>query len=197
LPSYSIFNIGNEAYDPAQRDFAYDPKAARDLIAKAGYKDGEIRFTIITDEANQSIIEWIQRDLGAVGIKVDIVSQEWLVYTSNLGKLAPDVALFAMEWGFITPYWLKLVYNGYVVARGGGEGAISSDLGPAVTQAAEATDRTQAIALWKAANAIFQREAGIVPLVTFMRYFTTGANLRGFNVPEQNFYDLTPVWFEK
>jgi peptide/nickel transport system substrate-binding protein len=195
LPSYSILNIGNTAYDPAQRDHAYDPEAARKLLAEEGFKDGEIAFTIITDEANQPTIEWIQRDLAKIGIKVSIVSQEWLTYTANLGKLPDDVALFAMEWGFITPYWLKLVYQGYILGHGGKD-AVGEEAAKLIAAATREPDEAKAIALWKQANGVLQDKSAILPLLTFTRYFTAAANVRGFNAPAQNFYDLSTVWLE-
>lgn len=194
VPSYSILNIGNTAYDAEQRDYEYDPEAARKLLAEEGYKDGDVAFTIVTDEANQPTIEWIQRDLAKIGITVNVVSQEWLTYTGNLAKLGEDTALFAMEWGFVTPYWLRLVYNGYVVARGGGD--IGSDVPDALIAASHEVDEAKAITLWQKANGLLQEQAAIVPLVIFTRYFTTGPNVRGFNAPVQNFYDLSTVWLE-
>lgn len=196
LPNYSIVNIGNDAYSPQQRDYAYDPQAARQLLRDAGHAEGSVTFTIVTDVANQPTIEWIRDDLAKVGIIVKIISQEWLSYTSRLASLDPDTALFSMEWGFVSAYWLKLVYDGYVKARGGGGELLGAELGPAIEAAAVATDAQDAIKQWQAANLLFQQQAGIVPLLTFNRYFTSGANVRGFNVPAQNFYDLAKVWLQ-
>jgi peptide/nickel transport system substrate-binding protein len=192
LAAYSILNPGNTAFDPKQRDFAYDPEAARKLLAGAGFKDGDIRFTIATDEANQPSIEWIQRDLAKVGIHVDILSQEWLTYTSNLPKLAPEVALTSMEWGFVTPLWVRIVYQGYVVSRGGAD-LVGPELKEAVDTASREVDEARAIAAWQRANGLLQQQAATVPLVSFTRYFTTSAKVRGFNVPAQNWYDLSRV----
>jgi len=191
--AYNILNPGNTAFDAAQRDYRYDPAAARKLLADAGFKDGDIHFTIATDEANQPTIEWIQRDLAKVGIHVDILSQEWLTYTSNLPKLSDDIALTSMEWGFITPLWLRIVYQGYVVARGGKDLA-GPELAAAVDAASHETDETRAIARWKEANTLLQKQAGVVPLLSFTRYFSNSAKVNGFNVPAQNWYDLSKVW---
>lgn len=196
LASRNILNIGSTAYDPAQQDVAHNPDRARALLKEAGFKEGEVRFTIITDVANQPAVEWIQRDLGKVGIRVDVVSQEWLTYTSKLANLAPETGLFTMEWGFVTPYWLKLAYDAYVVTRGGGEKVVDPELGPAIAKAASQTDETQAIAAWKAANAVAQRDVAFLPLVTFRNHFASAPNVQGFNVPAQNFYDLTKVWLK-
>lgn len=196
LASRNILNLGSTAYDPAQQDVAYSPERARALLKEAGFKDGEVRFTIITDVANQPAVEWIQRDLGKVGIRVDVVSQEWLTYTSKLANLSPETGLFTMEWGFVTPYWLKLAYDAYVVTRGGGEKVVDPELGPAIARAAAQTDEPQAIAAWKAANAVAQRDVAFLPLVTFRNHFASAPNVQGFNVPAQNFYDLTRVWLK-
>lgn len=197
VPSYSIFNIGNTAYDAAQKDFAYDPARARELLKKAGYKEGDVHFTIITDVANQPSVEWIQRDLGKVGIKVNVISQEWLTYTSKLANLAPDTGLFTMEWGFVTPYWLKLAFDGYVITRGGGEKVVDQAIAPAIAKAASQTSERAAVAAWKSANALAQRDAVFLPLVTFRNHFANSQNVQGFNVPAQNFYDLSKVWLKK
>lgn len=193
IASYNILNPGNTAYDPAQKDFAYDPDAARRLLSEAGFKDGDISFTIATDEANQPSIEWIQRDLAKVGINVKILSQEWLTYTSNLPHLSDDIALASMEWGFVTPLWLRIVYQGYVVARGGKD-LLGPELAASIDVASVEPDEARAIPLWKSANGLLQKQAGVVPLLSFTRYFSTSPKVRGFNVPAQNWYDLSHVW---
>ncbi|MBD1586195.1 ABC transporter substrate-binding protein [Pseudomonas typographi] len=196
LPNRNILNIGNDAYDARQQDYPYDPQAARALLREAGHGEGSVSFTIATDVANQPTIEWIRDDLAKVGIDVRIVSQEWLSYSSHLSSLDADTALFSMEWGFVTPYWLKLVYDGYVKARGGGGDLLGGQLAAAIEAAAQAEDEEHAIGLWQAANALLQQQAGVVPLLTFNRYFTSAPNVRGFNVPAQNFYDLSNVWLQ-
>lgn len=197
FPSYSIFNLGSTAYDPAQKDYGYDPEGARKLLADAGYKPGEIEFSIITYTLQQPVIEWIQRDLAKVGVKINIVSLEWLTYASKLATPTPETALFTMEWGFITPYWLKLAYDTYIVTRGSGEKVVDPALGPAVAHAAAQTREAKAIEAWKQANAIAQRDAAFVPLLSPTVNFISHKRVKGFNVPLQNFYDLSTVWLDR
>lgn len=197
FPSYSIFNWGSTAFDPAQKDATYDPAGARKLLADAGYKDGDIEFSIITYTLQQPVIEWIQRDLAKVGVKINIVSLEWLTYASKLNTPTPETALFTMEWGFITPYWLKLAYDTYIVSRGKGEEVVDPALAPAVARAAAQTTEARAIEEWKKANAIAQRDAAFVPLLSPTVNFISHKNVKGFNVPLQNFYDLSTVWLAK
>lgn len=193
VPSYSILNAGNTAFDPAQKDATYDPAGARKLLLDAGYKDGDIEFTIITYTLQQPVIEWIQRDLAKVGVKINIVSLEWLTYASKLNTPTPETALFTMEWGFITPYWLKLAYDTYIVSRGKGEEVVDPALAPAVAHAAAQTSEAKAIDAWKKANAIAQRDAAFVPLLSPTVNFISHKRVKGFNVPLQNFFDLSTV----
>ncbi|KAF1061244.1 ABC transporter substrate-binding protein [Variovorax sp.] len=197
FPSYSIFNWGSTAFDPAQKDATYDPEGARRLLANAGYKPGEIEFSIITYTLQQPVIEWIQRDLAKVGVKINIVSLEWLTYASKLNTPTPETALFTMEWGFITPYWLKLAYDTYIVSRGGGEKVVDPQLAPAIARAAAQTAEARAIDEWKKANLIAQRDAAFVPLLSPTVNFIAHKRVKGFNVPLQNFYDLSTVWLDK
>ena len=102
-----------------------------------------------------------------------------------------------MEWGFITPYWLKLAYDTYIVTRGSGEKVVDPALGPAVAHAAVQTSEPKAIEAWKQANAIAQRDAAFVPLLSPTVNFISHKRVKGFNVPLQNFYDLSTVWLDK
>ena len=195
VASYSILNRSNEAFLASQQDYAYDPEGAKKLLADAGFKPGEVSFTIITYDQNQPVIEWIQRDLSKVGITVKVVSQEWITYSSHLANLADDTGLFTMEWGLISPQWLNVAWKNYVVSRGKGEKVITG-VAPLIAQASVTTDKPKALALWHQVNQQFQQQAAFVPLLELNRVFTTSPAVQGFNVPAQNFYDLTQVWLK-
>ncbi|WP_017348222.1 ABC transporter substrate-binding protein [Pantoea sp. A4] len=193
VASYNIVNHANEAFLASQKDYLYDPEGAKKLLAEAGFKPGEVSFTIITYDQNQSIIEWIQRDLAKIGITVKVVSQEWITYSSHLATLAEDTGLFTMEWGLISPQWLNVAWTNYILGRGKGEKVITG-VADLIKQASVTTDKTQALALWHQVNQQFQQQAAFVPLLAQNRVFTSSAAVQGFNVPAQNFYDLTRVW---
>jgi len=196
VASYNIVNSSNEAFLASQKDYPYDPEGAKKLLQDAGFKPGEVTFTIITYDQNQSVIEWIQRDLAKVGITVKVVSQEWITYSSHLANLAPETGLFTMEWGMITPQWLRIVYDGYIVGRGNGKDVITG-VAPLIAQASAETDKQKSLALWHQVNQQYQDQAAFIPLLSLNRVFTSAPNVQGFNVPAQNFYDLTKVWLKQ
>ncbi|NKJ46649.1 hypothetical protein CIC12_07820 [Burkholderia sp. SG-MS1] len=88
---------------------------------------------------------------------------------------------------------MRIVYQGYVVARGGKD-LLGPEVANAVETASLETDEKRAIERWKEANVLLQKQAGIVPLLTFTRYFASSSKVNGFNVPAQNWYDLSKVW---
>ena len=100
-----------------------------------------------------------------------------------------------MEWGLISPQWLNVAWKNYVVSRGKGEKVITG-VAPLIAQASVTTDKPKALALWHQVNQQFQQQAAFVPLLELNRVFTTSPAVQGFNVPAQNFYDLTQVWLK-
>lgn len=68
------FPPGHLAFDPALEDeFNYDPQRAKKILADAGYSDGQLKVELHPFSAGDPNAEIIQSQLGAVGIKVEIV----------------------------------------------------------------------------------------------------------------------------
>ena len=81
-------------FDPKIKRYPYDPKKARELLAQAGYPSGlELKLHFAPDRhlKGREVCEVIADQLGKVGIKVELVSQEYAVYWGkdgvNGGKL--------------------------------------------------------------------------------------------------------------
>ena len=81
-------------FDPNIKRYPYDPKKAKELLAKAGYPNGlEVKLHFAPDRhlKGREVCQVIANQLGKVGIKVELVSQEYAVYWGrdgvNGGKL--------------------------------------------------------------------------------------------------------------
>ncbi len=57
--------------DALTTEFAYDPAKAKSLLAEAGYANG-FEFTIIGSAQTQTDLQAVQKDLAAVGIKMNV-----------------------------------------------------------------------------------------------------------------------------
>jgi peptide/nickel transport system substrate-binding protein len=77
-PAHQPFPTGHPAFvDALQSEYPYDPAKARDVLAKAGYADGQVSFDLngITGNFNQAA-EVLQEQLKAVGITTTIKLQD-------------------------------------------------------------------------------------------------------------------------
>ncbi len=75
-------------YDPKIKRYPYDPNKARELLGKAGYPNGlELKLHFAPDRhlKGKEVCEVIANQLGKVGIKVELISQEYAVYWGKEG----------------------------------------------------------------------------------------------------------------
>jgi peptide/nickel transport system substrate-binding protein/oligopeptide transport system substrate-binding protein len=86
-----IFPRGLLAHNPALPAIPYDPRQAKELLAKAGYANGfDMEIAQVTDSPSTlKINEAVQSMLGQVGIRVKIVQMDSATYfaTRKTGKL--------------------------------------------------------------------------------------------------------------
>jgi len=86
-PAYAITPPGTISYQPPQ-EFTFDPKAARQLLADAGYPNGEnfpsIEILYNTNEAHKKIAVAIQQMWKKhLNIDIQLLNQEWKVYLAS------------------------------------------------------------------------------------------------------------------
>ena len=194
----SIINQGNEAHDPSAVDSAYDPAAAKRLLAQAGYKPGEVKFTILTDTTGQPTAEYIQQQLKAVGITAKVESFEWITYGTRSANLKPTDGMRLGEWGYIAPNWVQIAHSFSVVAVNGDKYSDTSGAtNKAITAAAYNSDPSRSTELWQAASQAWSKDATVFPLISFNRYYAVSPRVGGFVWPQQNHYDLSRVWVAK
>lgn len=78
--------FGAMAQDEVDELLKYDPEKAKELLAEAGYPDGFSADLVVTDGYGETILreaQWIQEDLGKIGIKLTIDQQDYATYVSS------------------------------------------------------------------------------------------------------------------
>lgn len=83
----------------------YDPERAKELLAEAGYPNGEgLTLQLKTPEGrylrDKEIAEAIQQQLGEIGINVELEVMEWAAYLDALDRY--DSQMFILGWGVST-----------------------------------------------------------------------------------------------
>jgi len=88
-------------YDEDVDDIPYDPGAAEDLLAEAGYEDG-FETTIWTNDnvRRMEIAEIVQNDLAEIGVDVEIEVLEWGAYLDQTAE--GEHEMFILGWVTVT-----------------------------------------------------------------------------------------------
>ena len=106
-PAYSMTPPGTLGYEPP-KIFGFDPSAAAELLAEAGFPDGKDfpSFEILynTSESHRRIAVAIQQMWKVhLNIDVGITNQEWKVYLDSRDNLDYDVARAGWIGDYVDP----------------------------------------------------------------------------------------------
>ena len=181
--------------------YAHDPQKARDLLAKAGLKDG-FSTTIWTRpmgsvlNPNPSLgAQLLQADLAKVGIKADIRVIEWgeLIRRAKAG----EHDLLFMGWAgdngdpdnFLTPQFsCAAVKSGTNFAR-----YCDKTLDSLISEGKTLSDQDKRSALYQKAQGLIQQQAVWLPLAHPTAYALTRKDVQGYQVSPFGRQDFSTV----
>ncbi|MFD7580019.1 ABC transporter substrate-binding protein [Kitasatospora sp. NPDC059817] len=199
-PAYQTAPRATAAYDPAGDVYSYDPAKARQLLAEAGVPNGfSTSVTVPTGGSGNllpvPIAEALQRDLAAVGIKVELRTTDWttLIGAEAKGQVAlgsdavaqsttlfQSEALLPLFIGSKSPFWTGHYTN------------------PQVDEllASSAADADQAArqAGYRKALALVTQDAPWLFVVNDRNPRALSPRVQGLVQPQSWFLDLTTVW---
>ena len=200
-PANGIYPATTWSYAKNLPGYAHDPQQARDLLAKAGLKDGFT--TTIWTRPTGSVLnpnpslgaQLLQADLAQVGIKADIRVIEWgeLIRRAKAGE--HDV-LF-MGWAgdngdpdnFLTPQFsCAAVKSGTNFAR-----YCDKALDTLISEGKAVSDQGKRSALYQKAQALIQQQALWLPLAHPTAYALTRKNVQGYQVSPFGRQDFSTV----
>jgi peptide/nickel transport system substrate-binding protein len=200
-PATSVLPPGNSAAVPDTDSYRYDPDAAKQLLAAAGYPNGF--STVLTTSVSGSgqilpvpMAEYIQQNLAKVGITAKIQTSEWIAYLTDAAKgLAPGTAMQQMSWGMSSPYWLYIENAAKLAAPNGPNTTKHNNpqLDALMDQATVAVDEATADGLWKQAVVMSQADKNIIPVVNDKAPYALSPKVKGFVSASEEWYDLSTV----
>lgn len=86
-------------FNPDVARYAYSVEKAKELLAEAGYKPGEINLKLYTNENpdRMRIAEILQFEAAQAGINVEVIIEEWGAYLSRVQETS-DFDIFILGW---------------------------------------------------------------------------------------------------
>jgi len=193
VPATGPLLPGTWAAEPNVRKYAYDPAAAKRLLAEAGYPSGfEVDFWVPESGSGmQSPVEMstvIQSNLAAVGVKAALKTFEWGSY---LGKLRSDApAMFALSWFLksedpdLSLYPLFFSKNTPLPNR---SNYVNPDVDQLLLQARQVADRGKRAELYRKAQQVIVDDAPWIFVDHEQQVIATRAAVKGFKLHPSGF----------
>ncbi len=169
----------------AKDTITFDPQAAQNLLAEAGYPNGQgfPEFAILynTSEKHKIIAVVIQQMWKEhLGINVTLENQDWKVYLSSTSNntMNYDIARAAWIGDFVDPInFLECFISGNGNNRTGWENAQYDQY---IMQSYKETDPEKRNQLFQKAESILVEEVPIIPIYHYTKPFLLAPEVKGF-----------------
>ena len=186
-----IFPPDMPGYDTSCHPYSFDSAKAKQMLSDAGYPNG-FSSTLYTDTTDPDplIAQALQQDLAAVGVKVDIVTEEFATFLDRIET--PHKA--PLGWvGWFQDYpdpsdFIDPILSCATAVQGGANAAqyCNKDVDALAAKARGETDAAQRIKDYQSVQTMIMADAPWVP-VRHLVYFTLVST-------RVNNFQIHPVW---
>lgn len=200
-----ILPPGMPGYDPHLVGYPYNPERARQLLAEAGYPEGqglppvELWSSVVSAEA-QAEHQAIQHDLAAIGITASLHTEgQWQRFSTQILGQRPE-ALYRYAWyadfpdpdNFLFALFHSQSPNNFAHYR-------NPQVDHLLEKAQQENDYLKRIALYRQAEAIIMEDAPTVNLVyyTFERVFHVYVKGIELNALGERHIPFKKVWLDR
>jgi peptide/nickel transport system substrate-binding protein len=203
-PAYGILNFGGPGWAKDYRDYPYDPEKAKQLLAEAGYPNGfETRLDWTMggggDVNTRADAEWLQRDLGRIGIKATIELFDNGTYWDMMAKgIRAGTCCMSVSWGETSFFWLDLVAAKAAQPPVGFNSGFYDNpkIDELLSAARSAPDEDAMIKSLHEIRDIVTADAAFIPYYTPIQIYAMRPNVKGFVLAPQHWADYTSVYKE-
>lgn len=110
-----VIPMGLPGYNKQLRGYTHDPEKAKDLLAEAGYPEGEGLKPLVLaynrDEGHRAVAEAVAAQFNKLGIEVQLQDMEWDYYKKQLNEL--NLLVFRVGWHADYPDADSFLYEMY------------------------------------------------------------------------------------
>ncbi len=198
-PSYSLVPPDTLGYFPP-KTFSYDPEQARQLLADAGYPNGEgfPAFDVLynTHEDHRRLAVALQQMWASeLNIPAQLMNQEWKVYLENQDNMNYDVSRRGWIGDYVDP---NTFLDMYVTDGGNNKTGFSNPRYDEIilNEAPRALDRDERYALYHEAETLLMEEMAILPIYTYSTKHLIHPSVRGLTPNIMDHTNFNYVWLE-
>lgn len=184
----------NEELDP----IAYDTEAAKELLADAGYSEGDITLSLYVGDNSQERIrvsQVISEALAEIGINVEVTQMEWGSYLDATAVGEAD--MFLLGWTTVTTdadYGLYPLFHSNSFGEAGNRSFYANDrVDELLDLGRYTTDQDERLEYYKEVQEIIHDELPWVFLQTRQNVTATNNRVNGFEHHPMGSYDLTEI----
>lgn len=180
-PAKEFRDVGGDYYDPTAAGFAANLEKAKELLAEAGYPNGEgiptIEYLYNEGTGHQLIGEALQSMWAELGINVELVSQEWATFLNS--RKNGDYMIARNGW--LGDYNDPISFLDMWVTGGGNNDAqwSNAEYDALIAQIKASSDPAERMALMHQAEDIIFAESMLCPIYYYVDVYLMSEKLEG------------------
>ncbi len=198
-PAYAITPPGTLGYQPP-RLFSFDPEQARQLLAEAGYPDGEgwpgLELIYNTSESHRKIAVALQQMWKDVlNISVTLANQEWKVYLDSVSEMDFQIARRGWIGDYVDPNnFLDLYITGGGNNNTGFADPVYDEM--ILRQAPQAATQEERFAIFHEAETRLMEQMPIIPIYTYSSKHLVHPSVKGMPPNLMDFVNMKYIYLE-
>jgi peptide/nickel transport system substrate-binding protein/oligopeptide transport system substrate-binding protein len=200
VPATGIAPEGVGGYQPDQSPYAYDPEAAKEIVAGLG-EVPTLQYWYNTDEGHQKVAEVLQAGWGDIGFDIELSNFEWGTFNEMLAESedgGPDSAqIFRMGWSADYPSLDNFLYPLFHSSQHGAYNNTfydSPEFDALLIQARQTLDEAQRYNLYLQAEKLLLTDANAIPIYYYRNFRVTNNRIANFSRNPMGFTDMWKLW---
>ncbi|MSS64637.1 peptide ABC transporter substrate-binding protein [Velocimicrobium porci] len=172
--------VGGNYYDPD--DYEGNLKLAKEALKEAGYENGKglpvFEYIYNDDDTHKLVAQALQDMWGKIGVKVELVSQEWATFLQTRKSGDYDIA----RNGWLSDYNDPISFLDMWITDGGNNDAkwSNSDYDALIKQIKNSSDQEERMQLMHKAEDIIFDEWMLCPIWYYVDKYLIKDNVKGF-----------------